>query len=431
MIRRMTIQEIHQFFLSSSGVTSDTRNLTKGGMFFALKGANFNGNSFAAKALEAGCAFAVVDEFQESEDSRIIHVENVLNTLQDLAHFHRMQFDIPIIGITGSNGKTTSKELTGVVLSKKFKTLVTAGNLNNHLGVPFTLLKLTKEHELAIIEMGANKPGDIKELVEIAAPTHGIITNIGAAHIEGFGSIEGVIKTKGEMYDFISAHEGTVFYHAADPILSAILPQNVPCYSFGDSEADVDGQLVAQNPFISFKWNTKTYFSPVLETHLVGRYNFTNFLLAVSVGNYFGVDPADINEAIQTYLPTNNRSQITKTERNTLIVDCYNANATSMKAALESLLEMEGDEKVLILGDMKELGAISMEEHQKIVDFIEFNKLRAFLVGEEMCKVAGDIPHFDSWKELVQNEDFVKLKKSLILIKGSRGIRLEEILSYL
>lgn len=427
----MTIQEIHQLFLSSAGVTTDTRNLTKGGMFFALKGANFNGNTFAINALEAGCAFAIVDEPQEYADARIIHVENVLKTVQDLAHFHRMQFDIPIIGITGSNGKTTSKELTGAVLTKKFKTLVTVGNLNNHLGVPFTLLKLTKEHELAIIEMGANKPGDIKELVEIAAPTHGIITNIGAAHIEGFGSIEGVIKTKGEMYDYISTHEGTVFYHAGDPILSTILPQNVAIYSFGQSDADVDGQLVAQNPFISFKWNTKTYHSPVLETHLVGRYNFTNFLLAVSVGNYFGVEPAAINEAIKMYVPTNNRSQITKTESNTLIVDCYNANATSMKAALESLLEIEGEEKVVILGDMKELGTISIEEHRKIVEFVRSNHLKAFLVGEEMGKVANGIPHFNSWNDLVKNPQFLALTNALILIKGSRGIRLEEILSYL
>lgn len=427
----MTIQAIHHLFMASAGVTTDTRNLTKDGLFFALKGANFNGNEFAIHALNEGCAYAVVDEPQNTNDSRIILVDDVLLTLQKLAHYHRMQFNIPIIGITGSNGKTTSKELTGAVLSKKFNTLITVGNLNNHLGVPFTLLKLNEAHQLAIIEMGANKPGDIKELVEIASPTHGIITNIGAAHIEGFGSIEGVIKTKGEMYDFISAHEGTLFYHAADPVLTAILPEDVVLYSFGKKDADVNGELIAQNPFVSFQWNTKTYQSPILETHLVGRYNFTNFLLAAAVGNYFDVDPVLINEAITTYIPTNNRSQITKTERNTLIVDCYNANATSMKAALESLVEMEGQEKVLILGDMRELGPISIEEHKKIVEFIHTNKLNAFLVGEEMGKVANGIPHFNSWKELAKNSQFLAISNSLVLIKGSRGIRLEEVLPYL
>ena len=427
----MTIQAIHHLFMASAGVTTDTRNLTKDGLFFALKGANFNGNEFAIHALNEGCAYAVVDEPQKSDDARIILVDDVLLTLQNLAHYHRMQFNIPIIGITGSNGKTTSKELTGAVLSKKFNTLITAGNLNNHLGVPFTLLKLNEEHQLAIIEMGANKPGDIKELVEIASPTHGIITNIGAAHIEGFGSIEGVIKTKGEMYDFISAHEGTLFYHAADPVLTTILPEDVVLYSFGKKDADVNGELIAQNPFVSFQWNTKTYQSPILETHLVGRYNFTNFLLAAAVGNYFDVDPVLINEAITTYIPTNNRSQITKTERNTLIVDCYNANATSMKAALESLVEMEGQEKVFILGDMRELGPISIEEHKKIVEFIRTNNLNAFLVGEEMGKVANEIPHFKSWNELVKDSQFLAITNSLVLIKGSRGIRLEEVLPYL
>lgn len=427
----MTIQAIHHLFMASAGVTTDTRNLTKDGLFFALKGANFNGNEFAIHALNEGCAYAVVDEPQKSDDSRIILVDDVLLTIQNLAHYHRMQFNIPIIGITGSNGKTTSKELTGAVLSKKFNALITAGNLNNHLGVPFTLLKLKEEHQLAIIEMGANKPGDIKELVEIASPTHGIITNIGAAHIEGFGSIEGVIKTKGEMYDFISAHEGTLFYHAADPVLTTILPEDVVLYSFGKKDADVNGELIAQNPFVSFQWNTRTYQSPILETHLVGRYNFTNFLLAAAVGNYFDVDPVLINEAITTYIPTNNRSQITKTERNTLIVDCYNANATSMTAALESLVEMEGQEKVFILGDMRELGPISIEEHKKIVEFIRTNNLNAFLVGEEMGKVANEIPHFKSWNELVKDSQFLAITNSLVLIKGSRGIRLEEVLPYL
>lgn len=427
----MAIERLYELFLASKGVTTDTRNLIKDGLFFALKGVNFNGNSFALNALEAGCAYAIVDEVPATVNDRLIVVENVLLTLQQLAHHHRMQFNIPIIGITGSNGKTTTKELAGAVLSKKYNLLMTTGNLNNHLGVPFTLLRLKPEHEIAIIEMGANKPGDIKELVEIAAPTHGIITNIGAAHIEGFGSIEGVIKTKGEMYDYIENHNGTLFYNAADPVLKSILPNDIPTYSFGSNEADIDGALIAQRPFVSFKWHSNTYQSPTLQTQLVGRYNFTNFLLAVAVGNYFEVEPIMINEAITSYLPSNNRSQIAKTARNTLIVDCYNANATSMKAALESFVEMDGQEKALILGDMRELGDISLAEHQKIVDFVKQHKLKAFLVGEEMEKVAGDIPHFKTWNELIEDFHFKKLNDTLILIKGSRGIKLEEVVPYL
>jgi len=427
----MAIERLYELFLASKGVTTDTRDLIKDGLFFALKGANFNGNSFALNALEAGCAYAIVDEAPATVNDRLIVVENVLLTLQQLAHHHRMQFNIPIIGITGSNGKTTTKELAGAVLSKKYNLLMTTGNLNNHLGVPFTLLRLKPEHEIAIIEMGANKPGDIKELVEIAAPTHGIITNIGAAHIEGFGSIEGVIKTKAEMYDYIENHNGTLFYNAADPVLKSILPNDIPTYSFGSNEADIDGTLIAQRPFVSFKWHSNTYQSPTLQTQLVGRYNFTNFLLAVAVGNYFEVEPIMINEAITSYLPSNNRSQIAKTARNTLIVDCYNANATSMKAALESFVEMDGQEKALILGDMRELGDISLAEHQKIVDFVKQHKLKAFLVGEEMEKVAGDIPHFKTWNELIEDFHFKKLNDTLILIKGSRGIKLEEVVPYL
>jgi len=424
----MQLEALYQCFLNSNGITTDTRNLLSGGMFFALKGANFNGNKFANQALIEGCAYAVVDEKQDSFDERIILVDDVLLTLQHLANYHRKQFNIPVIGITGSNGKTTSKELITAVLSEKFNTLSTIGNLNNHLGVPFTLLRLNASHEIAIIEMGANKPGDIKELVEIAEPTHGIITNIGAAHIEGFGSIEGVVKTKGEMYDFVQKQGGTLFYHTADETLNRILPKNLPVFSFGEFEGDIQGMITQQAPFVNFRWSMKDYQSPELRTNLVGRYNFTNFLLAIAVGTYFGVEPERINQAISNYVPSNNRSQITKTERNTLIVDCYNANATSMKAALESFVEMNAERKLVILGDMRELGDISKAEHQKIIDFITANQLDAILVGDEMSNVAGNIMHFQTSKALNDSNKLASFENTLILLKGSRGIRLEEVI---
>lgn len=427
----MEIAQLYQLFLQTSGVTTDTRNLKEKGMFFALKGANFNGNNFALMALESGCAYAVVDEFQELEDERIIVVDDVLLTLQKLANYHRRQFNIPVIGITGSNGKTTSKELAGTVLKKKFNTLVTEGNLNNHLGVPFTLLRLTAEHQMAIIEMGANKPGDIKELVEIAEPTHGIITNIGAAHIEGFGSLTGVIKTKGEMYDFIAVNAGEIFVNAEDETLKGILPKNVLKHTFGVEVGDVRGVMLDQNPFVRFTWSYGAYQSPDLHTNLVGRYNFTNFLLAISLGVHFGVDNDLINQAIESYLPSNNRSQVTKSNRNTLIVDCYNANATSMKAALQSFVEMSGSNKWVILGDMLELGDISDVEHEKIIHFLEINKLNALLVGNEMGKITTHYKQYATWQDLVADEALNQISDAIVLLKGSRGIRLEELIAHL
>lgn len=427
----MEIARLYQLFLQTNGVITDTRNLKEKGMFFALKGANFNGNNFALAALENGCAYAVVDEPQDSENARILLVDNVLLTLQKLANYHRRQFNIPVIGITGSNGKTTSKELAGAVLKKKFNTLVTEGNLNNHLGVPFTLLRLNAEHQMAIIEMGANKPGDIKELVEIAEPTHGIITNIGAAHIEGFGSLEGVIKTKGEMYDFIAGNAGEIFVYAEDETLLNILPKNVVTHTFGVELGEVRGAILNQNPFVHFAWSSGAYQSPVLRTNLVGRYNFTNFLLAISLGVHFGVDMDLINQAIENYLPSNNRSQVTKSSRNTLIVDCYNANATSMKAALQSFAEMGGSTKWVILGDMLELGDISDVEHKKIIDFLETNKLNALLVGKEMGKITTHYKQYATWQDVLADGVLNEMNDAIVLLKGSRGIRLEELIPYL
>lgn len=297
--------------------------------------------------------------------------------------------------------------------------------------MPFTLLRLDTSHEIAIIEMGANKPGDIKELVDIAEPTHGIITNIGAAHIEGFGSLEGVIKTKGELYDFIGEHGGTVFFNSEDHTLRQILPVNADLIGFGLDSVGVRGILTRQTPYVSFSWSNEEYVSPELDTHLVGRYNFTNFLAAICIGSYFEVTPEKINEAIEGYVPSNNRSQVSRTDRNTLIVDCYNANATSMKAALESFVEMTAPGKLAILGDMLELGNISEKEHQKVVDFLESNKLNAILVGKEMGKTKTGYRQYENWQELAEKENLDSLQGRLILLKGSRGIRLEELVQYL
>jgi UDP-N-acetylmuramoyl-tripeptide--D-alanyl-D-alanine ligase len=428
----MQISELHSLFLASTGISTDTRNLKKDSIYFALKGANFNGNHFAIQAINGGCVFAVVDEIDSSlEHPSIIQVENVLLTLQDLARFHRRQFNIPVIGITGSNGKTTTKELAATVLSCKFNVLVTKGNLNNHLGVPFTLLELNASHQIAIIEMGANKLGDIKELTEIAEPTIGIITNVGAAHIEGFGSLAGVIKTKGEMYDFIRKSCGKIFVNEMDETLKGILPSSVELITYNGENGIVYGQVTGQTPFIRFKWQSKDYQSDEILTNLVGTYNFTNFLLALALGVHFDVDKNKMSAAIANYEPTNNRSQVTKTKRNTLIVDCYNANATSMKAALESFVQVEGAKKLAILGDMRELGAISGEEHTKIVRFLEEHQLSAMLVGEELSKIDSTFPTFKDWKALVDQFDLSTIDDSIILLKGSRGIRLEEVIPYL
>lgn len=426
----MNIEELYRLYLTCKGFSTDTRKLIPGSIFFALKGENFNGNEFAQSALDAGCSYAVIDEGEEV-NHRIIKVNDVLHTLQSLANYHRRQFNIPVLGITGSNGKTTSKELIGAVLKRKFNVLITEGNLNNHLGVPFTLLRLKEDHEVAIIEMGASKPGDIKELVEIAEPDLGIITNIGAAHIEGFGSLEGVIMTKTELYDYLAENGGLVFYNAEDEILVNKLPVNTEHFSYGTSSADVVGVLENLTPFVQFSWASSVYQSGVLNTNLVGRYNFTNFLAAAAVGTYFKVSGEEISAALSEYEPSNKRSQVTNTDRNTLIVDCYNANATSMTAALESFIEVNHPKKIVILGDMLELGHISGEEHQRIIDLIRLNGLEGILVGKEFAARKSTFKSYNNVDDLLKAENLGELNNSLILLKGSRGIRLESLLEYL
>lgn len=424
----MKLKEIYQLYLEcNQQICTDTRKIVEGGLFFALKGENFNGNQYAQQAIEKGAKYAIIDE-EEFDAENCILVKDVLKALQNLANYHRKQFDIPFIGITGSNGKTTSKELIAAVLSKKYNTLVTEGNLNNHLGVPFTLLRLHKDHEIAVIEMGANKPGDIEELCNIAEPTHGIITNIGKAHIEGFGSYEGVIKTKTELYDAIETVQGTVFINADDKVLLKHAPAT-DLITYG-SKGQVKSEITALNPYLNFKWKAGDYSSPVLKTQMVGSYNLPNYTAAICIGLFFDVEPEAIDQALISYQPSNNRSQISEVNSCTLIVDCYNANPTSMLGALENFAEMEGLQKLAIIGDMKELGHISDEEHKSVVKWINDHNIEAVLIGDEFSKVAKDQLTYKSVNEFIQDpKSYSTIKDHLVLLKGSRSIKLEELIA--
>ncbi len=424
----MIIEDLYKLFTKSTGVCTDTRNIIDNSLFFALKGENFNGNKFALKAIEGGANYAIIDEEEFKISDQYILVENVLETLQQLANFHRKQFNIPVLGITGSNGKTTSKELIGAVIQKKYKLLMTKGNLNNHIGVPLTLLQITDEHRFAIIEMGANKLKDIQELAAIAEPTHGLITNIGAAHLEGFGSLLGVINTKKELYENISASNGVLFYNNEDETLKNVLPRNTENISYGTKEGFVTGELKALTPYVQFRWNFKSsYSSPIINTKLVGKYNFTNFTAAACIWKYFKVDNDKICKALENYKPTNNRSQVQEIDSNTFIVDCYNANPTSMLAALESFVEITHENKIAVLGDMLELGDYSNEEHQKIINYLTQHNINTYLVGNEFIKANSNFKTYKSVEELKKQEN-LSFKNHLILLKGSRGIKLEKVL---
>ncbi len=425
-----------QLFYETTGVCTDTRKIEKDCLFVCLKGANFNGNDFAEKALEAGAKYVIADEQLFAANEKIKLVDNALEYLQKLANHHRRKFNIPVLGITGSNGKTTTKELVTTVLSKKFNVLYTLGNLNNHIGVPLTLLKLTEAHEMAVIEMGANKFNDIQELCGIAEPTHGIITNIGRAHLEGFLNFEGVLKTKLELYDSISASKGIVFFNADDDLLSSHLPQNISKISYSSIiDADVSGELINLNPYVKMRWKTDTFQSEEIQTQMIGKYNFYNFLAAICIGTYFGVEAEKISEAIASYAPSNNRSQIEKTGRNTLIMDAYNANPTSMTSALESFAFIEHEEKLAILGDMFELGTESAEEHQKIMNLIRFLKVPAICIGERFQQAnPGTDPLVQSFLNKEEARNYLAINpmsNKLILLKGSRGIGLETLVDLL
>lgn len=416
-------------FYETSGICIDTRKIEKNCLFICLKGENFNGNDFAEQALISGAKYVISDDVKYSNSENIFVVPNSLKFLQELGNYHRKQFEIPIIGITGTNGKTTSKELIAAVLSQKYNTLYTLGNLNNHIGVPLTLLKLSKEHEIAVIEMGANKPGDIKELVEITEPTHGIITNMGKAHLEGFGSFEGIQKTKSEMYDYLSKNNSTVFYNFDDEILKTNLQnQKLKLIPYSSEHTSyIKGDLISMSPFINMKWSSSEYESHLLETKMIGSYNYYNFLAAICIGKYFGVENDKINHALINYQPANNRSQIEKTENNLLILDAYNANPTSMKNAIESFNSMVSEHKLLILGDMFELGDDSIEEHKRVVEHTKDLKLNTLFVGEHFYKIRNqsDTNFFKNKEEIRLFLTKNTIKNNLILLKASRGIGLE------
>lgn len=422
------MSSLYNIFKQHPVITTDSRDCPQGSIFFALKGESFNGNAYAASALEKGCAYAVVDEEQYATDERCILVPDVLKALQQLANEHRRALGTPVIGVTGTNGKTTTKELIAAVLSEKYNVLYTKGNFNNHIGVPKTLLTLCPEHEIAVIEMGANHPGEIKTLVDIVEPDCGIITNVGRAHLEGFGSFEGVIKTKGELYDFLRTKKDAKVFIDADNEHLAKICGGLELVKYGvESTSDglkVKGEVLDCAPFLRFKWNCGGDVHTV-QTHLIGAYNIYNMLAAATIGLQFGVSEAQICHALENYIPSNNRSQLTVTDHNKLIVDTYNANPTSMAAALRNFSMMDVAPKMAILGDMRELGSVSAEEHQKVVDMLKANGLTdIWLVGAEFAKTDCDFRKFADVEEVKVEIAKNAPKDKYILIKGSNGIKL-------
>ena len=437
----MDIKELYKLYLEHPCITTDSRDCPAGSIFIALKGESFNGNQFAASALEKGCAYAIIDEPEYAKNDRFIVVKDCLQTFKDLAREHRRRFDIPVIGITGTNGKTTTKELIAAVLAQKYNVLYTQGNFNNDIGVPKTLFRLTEAHEIAVVEMGASHPGDIKTLAETAEPTCGLITNVGKAHLQGFGSFEGVIKTKCELYDFLRTREdGLVFLNADNEyLLNEIDDEDtlwIAPYSTDPDkqESCISGEVISCSPFLKFRWreplmtleeegrSTKWH---KVQTKLVGAYNIDNLLAAVAVGINFGVERKKICAALEEYTPSNNRSQMTVTEKNHLIVDAYNANPSSMMAALENFQMMEVSGKMAILGDMRELGTASAEEHQRIVDYLAATNIKeVWLVGDEFAQTRCDYRKFKDVEEVKVAIQAQQPEGRHILIKGSNGIKL-------
>lgn len=423
----MSIIDLYDLFIHNPQITTDSRNCPKGSIFFALKGDKFDGNQYAGKALASGCVYAVIDNPDYYIGERTILVDNVLKTLQQLAHHHRKVLGLPIIGITGTNGKTTTKELLAAVLSTKFNLLYTEGNFNNHIGVPLTLLRLTHDHEMAVIEMGASHPGDIKELVDIVHPNYGIITNVGRAHLEGFGSFEGVIRTKGELYDYIRRSKGKIFIKKENEYLQSIA-KGIEQITYGNGDdAFASGQVVSCDPFLVFNWKQQGKLHTV-ETHMIGSYNLDNVLAAVAVGRFFKIPAERISRAIAAYEPTNNRSQFKKTDNNELIIDAYNANPSSMKVALDNFITMPVQPKAIILGDMRELGPTSDELHAEVVEQIKKGQFdKVFLCGEHFSKVGKEFSPFATTEAMVEELRKQPLKGYHILIKGSHSMRLEKL----
>lgn len=423
----MKIEQIHQLFLECNSVSTDTRNIQKNDIFFALKGENFNGNTYAKIALEKGAKYAIVDETEFSTSSKTILVDNALETLQKLATFHRHYIDKPIIALTGSNGKTTTKELINAVLSQKYVTTATKGNLNNHIGVPLTLLSLTDKTEIGIVEMGANHQKEIEFLCNIAQPDFGYITNFGKAHLEGFGGVKGVIKGKSEMYTYLIKNKKTIFVNANDPIqVEKTKKANV--FTFGNSVlgTDISINFVEAQPFVSC-----VFRNAIIQSQLIGEYNFNNISAAITIGNYFKIEPNDIKSAIENFVPKNNRSQIIKRGTNKIILDAYNANPSSMRAALVSFEKQQGY-KIAIIGDMFELGKDAKLEHQNIaVLAISLNIDQIFFIGENFyeSKINSEKSfQCDTFDDFKNEFDLSQMENTTFLIKGSRGMALERVL---
>lgn len=428
----MSLQDLYAIFLAHPVVTTDTRHCPAGSIFFALKGASFDGNAFAAKALEAGCSYAVTDNpaYATEGDSRFLLVDDVLTTLQDLAALHRRTLGLPVLQITGTNGKTTTKELVAAVLQRKYNILYTLGNLNNHIGVPLTLLRLTREHEMAIIETGANHPGEIDFLARITAPDCGLITNVGKAHLEGFGSFEGVKKTKGELYAYLREKAGGfIFLHGDDEHLPA-MANGMPAVTYGafGTGCDVEGEPTGNTPFLCICWKGADGTLLTAQTQLIGNYNAANALAAIAIGRHFEVPETEIVKALEEYTPTNNRSELKKTAHNDLIVDAYNANPTSMAAALDNFSRIDHPHKVAVIGEMRELGSVSDEEHARVADRLRsVGCEEAWLVGENFKNHSAGCRWFEDVHAVKEYLAAHPLRSCLILIKGSNGTRLFEL----
>lgn len=440
IIIHMTTEDIYQLYLQHPVISTDTRKIAVGSLFFALKGDKFDANTFAEQAIAAGAAYAIIDNPTYQLGAKYILVDDVLTALQDLARYHRRQLSIPVIGLTGTNGKTTTKELINAVLSQKFKTLATHGNLNNHIGVPLTILSINSTHQIAVIEMGANHKREIALLSSIAQPSHGLITNIGKAHLEGFGGVEGIKIGKGELYDFLKADDGIAFINGDDTVLmdmqKARSLNKLVLYGTANNDNLIIGKLTENSPLLALEWTNKVSGeSHIVNTQLTGAYNLDNILAAICIGVYFELETSEINIGIAGYQPQNNRSQIKQTETNTLICDYYNANPSSMQVAIENIGKLQGGHKVLILGDMFELGEESAQEHAAIIKkALDTEVDERIFIGKEFAAQGSNTrdpgaKFYTTAGEAIEALKARPVKNSTVLIKGSRGMALEQLVA--
>ena len=423
----MNIEQLYKIYCTHPQIQTDTRKLASGDLFFALRGPNFNGNRFALQALEVGAAYAIVDEDIAADNNRIIRVENVLTTLQQLAGYHRDQFTIPFIAITGSNGKTTTKELVAAVLSAHYKTYTTQGNLNNHIGIPLTLLQVQKDAQMAVIEMGANHQHEIEGYCQYVKPTHGIITNCGKAHLEGFGGEEGVRKGKGELFQFLSGHHGTAFAFADYDYLHTLAKQVPQIIWYGTHSGSIRGSIENSMPFLKVGITGTLELS--IQTQLVGTYNLPNVLCAAAIGNFFGVPAEKIQSAIESYTPSNSRSQWINWGTNQVILDAYNANPSSMKVAIENFAQLPGSAKILMLGAMMELGETSVAEHQALLNLIQqYPWEEVVLVGGDFSNLSHSYHYFTDSTQAKAWLSSKNPQNAQILLKGSRSMKMEKVI---